>query len=83
MRQIDSNRIARRRTICEIHRELYRTLKADGVDEDSKAMTLLKEAYPIGKKLVAKLRQYKHGFDDGWYEKNKRGGPAISDPESV
>jgi hypothetical protein len=76
MRKLDSNRKSRKRTICEIHRELYRELISHGYTEDSHCIHLLREVYPLGKKVVNKLRQHKHNFDNGWYEKNKtRGAP--------
>jgi hypothetical protein len=58
------------RTICEVHREIYRMLKADGVKDDSLLVELLYEAYIMAKKMSQKLRQYKHNYDDNWWKKN-------------
>jgi hypothetical protein len=52
------------RTICEVHRELYELC------EDSKARELILEAFIMGKKMDAKLRDYKADWDAGFYEKN-------------
>tara|TARA_B100000282_G_C31623131_1_gene440301 strand:- start:378 stop:632 length:255 start_codon:yes stop_codon:yes gene_type:complete len=74
-----------KRTICEVHREIYRYVNKmfeDGsLDESSHAYIdlRLKEAFLMAKKMNNKLRQYKHNYDDGWWEKNKFAGEKISD----
>lgn len=78
-RSIKNNRQFPWRTICEIHREIFRELKKLGFNGNSKVIKLLLEAYPIGKKMNNKLRQYKHGYDAGWYEENKLEGPEIDE----
>jgi hypothetical protein len=59
-----------RRTICEIHREIY-----DIVDEHLKdqpyfdsLVAKLEECYFIAKKMDAKLMQYKFNYNKDWYE---------------
>jgi len=75
--KFETKRRGKFRNICEVHRELYRELKRLEITEDSEAIKLLREAFPIGKKMWNKLRQYKYGFDDGWYEKNRFEGGEI------
>ena len=65
------------RTLCEVHREMYRALKTMDVSEDDPIIKDLDEAFKIGIKLVAKLRQYKYRFDNGWYEQNKTAGGEL------
>ena len=65
------------RTICQVHRDIYQILKdKDGSDAE---IQLLGEAYCMGKRIAAKLRQYKYDFDDGWYEANKLDGPELDE----
>ena len=52
------------RTICEIHREIYEACESEKVRE------LVLEAFIMGKKMDAKLRQYKADWDAGFYEPN-------------
>lgn len=64
------------RTICEVHREIY-----DLTEHDSdpwvahhalpKIRDLVLEAFVMGKKMDAKLREYKLDWDSGFYEKNE------------
>lgn len=42
-----------KRTICEVHREIYDELIE--IKGSGKAITLLSEAYELGKKIAAKL----------------------------
>ena len=62
------------RTICEVHRELYDILfvemKENGRYDD--VLGMLEEAYGMAKKMDAKLRQYKHNYDDNWWEKERK-----------
>lgn len=59
-----------KRTICEVHREIYDILEDhfsdseyfDGISEK------LEEAYNMAKKMNAKLQQYKFKYDDTWWE---------------
>ena len=63
-----------KRTICEVHRELYDIAYTELPESSQRAriMALLEEAYLMGKKMNAKLRQYKFDYDDGWWEKTAR-----------
>ncbi len=59
-----------KRTICEIHREMF-----DLLDErfpDPKIIALLEEAYFAAKKIDAKLRQYAFDYPDDWYKDQTR-----------
>lgn len=59
------------RTICEVHREIYDACVA--LDEPLKSTIeeLVIEAFIMGKKMDAKLREYKEDWQDGFYEVNK------------
>ena len=61
----------KKRTICEVHRELYDliydNMPASQVKNDIEGK--LEEAFLMAKKMNAKLRQYKHNYDDGWWDK--------------
>jgi len=48
-----------RRTICQIHREIYRILMEDGYQDGEGVLLLLREAYQSGKKMHNKLRAYR------------------------
>jgi hypothetical protein len=61
-------------TICDIHRKMYQ--KANKWQKSNKPITkkeieefnyLMERAYHFAKKMNTKLRQYKGGYDDGWY----------------
>ena len=60
------------RTICEVHREVYRELKSR--DENDFLLEKIEEAFNMAKKMNNKLRQYKHNYDKGWWEENKLKG---------
>ena len=59
-----------KRTICEVHRELYDiiVLHFKTSPHFEEITNRLEEAYWMGKRMNAKLRQYKHNYDDGWWE---------------
>lgn len=59
------------RTICEVHREIYDLIQENMVDVNAKEEIekKLEEAFLMAKKMNAKLRQYKHNYDAGWWEK--------------
>ena len=61
------------RTICEVHRELYDILDDELQDHPQSAILKekLQEAYSMAKKMDAKLRQNKHDYDNGWWEKER------------
>lgn len=60
------------RTICEVHREIYRELTKR--DANDFLLKKIEEAFNMAKKMNNKLRQYKYNYDDGWWEKNKLSG---------
>ena len=62
-----------KRSICEVHREIYDALTDADVSKEhfDKLVDLLEEAFGLGKKMDAKLRQYKFNYPDDWWEKNK------------
>lgn len=59
-----------RRTICEVHREIYDILDTHLRDSEHFPVLVekLEEVYRMGKKMSAKLRQYKFNYDDDWWE---------------
>jgi len=75
------------RTICEVHREMYQELlrlpNTYDLDKQRRArlMALLKEAFPMGKKMTNKLRQYSKGYDAGWWKLNRLAGGEIDEPQ--
>jgi hypothetical protein len=61
-------------TICDIHRKIYQ--KANRWQKSKEPISkkeiedfnyLMERAYHFAKKMNTKLRQYKGGYDDGWY----------------
>lgn len=62
-----------KRTICEVHREIYDRLEALGLTEDP-VVALLEEAYALGKKMDLKLRQHDLRVGDEWYAAER---PAV------
>ena len=63
------------RTICEVHREIYDYVLDDEPKEE--IIKLLREAFDLAKKMNNKLVQYKHGYDDDWWEENKNRGESL------
>ena len=66
--------VSDKRTICEVHRELYDIAVEHLKDSPHREVIMhkLEEAYLMGKKMNAKLRQYKFNYDDGWWEQVSR-----------
>ena len=62
-------RVNKFRSICEVHREIYEAL-VDGKNQED-IVKLLEEVYVMGKKMDAKLQQYKNNWDNDWWEKNR------------
>ena len=58
------------RTICEVHRELYDAAEHLPTAEKEKIQNLVLDAFIMGKKMDAKLREYKADWDAGFYELN-------------
>lgn len=59
------------RTVCEVHREIYDGLDAVPEPERSVLREKVLEAFEMGKKMDAKLREYKADWDAGFYGKNE------------
>lgn len=64
---------ANKRSICEVHRELYDLAHAHLRDPYTLQLFTdkLEEAYAMAKKMQAKLRQYKENYDEDWWERQK------------
>ena len=77
------------RTICEVHREVYReihTLYESGAfgQEDYDFLTSrLEEAFNYAKKMNNKLKQYKHNYDEGWWQAHKLDGGQLDELDRV
>ena len=56
-----------RRTICEVLREIY-----DLAEGDAEMTDRLQDAYVMAKKMDAKLRQHNGGYDEDWWEKERK-----------
>ena len=65
-----SNRVRGTYTICDIHRMIYKSV--DSGDNIEETKYLLERAFVIAKKMDAKLRMYKHDYDDNWYQNEKK-----------
>lgn len=64
--------VGHKRSICEVHRELYDLAHAHLSGAALQEFTdKLEEAYTMAKKMQAKLRQYKGDYDEGWWERQK------------
>ncbi len=64
--------VGHKRSICEVHRELYDLAHANLSGAALAEFTgKLEEAYTMAKKMQAKLRQYKGNYDEGWWERQK------------
>lgn len=62
------------RTICEVHREIYDILldKYESNNIRKEIEERLEESYQMAKKMDLKLKQYKNGYDDGWWEVQRK-----------
>lgn len=58
------------RTICEVHREIFDACEGLPPAEKEVIQNLVIEAFIMGKKIDAKLREYKADWDAGFYDKN-------------
>lgn len=69
-----THKVKDKRTICEVHREMWDLIDAEIQDETlkNKLFEKIEEAYVMAKKMNEKLRQYKHNYDDGWWEKQQK-----------
>lgn len=59
------------RTICEVHREIYDGLENVPEPYRTELREKVLEAFVMGKKIDARLREYKADWDDGFYDKNE------------
>ena len=66
------------RTICEVHRQIFQELRRR--NQLDPLLELLREAYTMAKKMNNKLRQYKHNYDDGWWEEHRLDGEDLETP---
>jgi len=66
-------------TICEVHRKMYRMVVAKNPVDP--LIPLLCTAFGMAKKMNNKLRQYKHNYDDGWWEIHRLDGGELNDAE--
>ena len=62
-------KVAKKCTICEIHRQLYKILKDTPVMTDQ-IRFLLETAFATGKKMHYRLSKYKHNWTEDVYIKN-------------
>lgn len=65
MPKLGSDIVNKKRTICEVHRELYRLVK-----DDPRAVRLLEEAFNMGKSMAKRLAHYKFNYEESC-EENK------------
>ncbi len=74
--------VGHKRSICEVHRELYDLAHANLSGQALQEFTdKLEEAYAMAKKMQAKLRQYKGNYDEGWWERQR--DDIVSGKESL
>lgn len=76
MPHIKQKKAERRRTICEVHREIYRELVKRNPRDP--LLQKLKETFNMAKKMNNKLRQYKYNYDKGWWKKNRLAGGKLT-----
>ena len=67
-------------TICGVHRRMYQILSAR--DPSDEVIPLLRKSFVMAKKMNARLRKYKNGYDDSWYEMHRLDGGAIESTET-
>lgn len=77
------------RTICEVHREIYREIhtlfeKGDLQQENYDFITSrLEEAFNYAKKMNNKLKQNKYNYDEGWWQAHKLDGGQLDELDRV
>ena len=70
-----NNEREKKETICDVHRDAYQLISSnEQLLEEDKLFLLerLETAFKMGKSMDAKLRQYKHNYDQDWWEKAKK-----------
>jgi len=65
--------VSNKRTICEVHREIYDILLdlPDG-EKKEQAIDLIEEAFKMAKSMNRKLFEYKSDWDKGVYKKQSK-----------
>jgi hypothetical protein len=58
------------RTICEVHREIFDAAETLPQAARDRIQNLVLDAFIMGKKMDAKLKEYKADWDAGFYELN-------------
>ena len=61
------DKVAKKLTICEVHRRLYKSLKDTDYMTDE-IRFLLEQGFVIGKKMHYRLRKYKEGWTEDVYQ---------------
>ena len=69
--QVISSNFRGNYTICDMHRLIYKLVQDDESDK-AEILYLIERAYVTAKKMDAKLRMYKHNYDDSWYNEEKK-----------
>jgi len=71
-KHIKNNRKAPMRTICELHRKVYKTLSDRKEDKYANILNILESTYKKGKYISEKLHKYnaKKFYKDFWDLKN-------------
>jgi hypothetical protein len=64
------NRVSKKRTICEVLREIN-DLHQTGSEDDEKVRELLREAQDMGKRMSRKLLHYNKEVFKDWWEENQ------------
>jgi hypothetical protein len=62
---VSIRQVSARRTICEIHREIYECADTQMIKD------LVLEAFICGKKMDKKLKEYNKNWDDCMFPENK------------
>ena len=66
------------RTLCKIHREIYREINKKSSD-NGMIILLLKQAFECGKKMANRLRMYKDDLSQYWYDEHKLDGGGLDE----
>lgn len=59
------------RTICEVHREIFDLAQTLPEEKKTAIEDLVLDAFIMGKKMDAKLKEYKSDWANGFYEVNE------------
>lgn len=82
-RRLDAKPGTRRfRTICDVHREMFQALRAHPAAQAA-VRPLLETAFEMAKKMNNKLRQYKKGYDAGWWEVHRLDGGTLASATAI